>query len=147
MKAMNVTVQQEHFLTNENNKTRLIQLLSDKMTRGIETVVATGDADGTIVRCGLEKAALHPTVTIIGEDVDLIVLLIAFARPGSNVYFMKPGRGRWNQNCFQQTNSNNFLLLKPSSFSMPLAGVTPPPPFTTKAKEEWLSCSARFPGK
>ncbi|CAG9820610.1 unnamed protein product [Phaedon cochleariae] len=98
--SMNVTVRQEHFLANDKNKTRLIQLLSEKMkARGIETVVATGDADGTIVRCGLEKAALHPTVTIIGEDVDLIVLF-AFARPGSNVSFMKPGRGKVESKLF-----------------------------------------------
>lgn len=74
----NIIVQQEHFLANEKNKTRLIELLSDKMKlNGIETVVAEGDADSTIVRCGLEKAAIRPSVTIIGEDVDLIVLLIA----------------------------------------------------------------------
>lgn len=47
---MNITVQQEH----EKNKTRLIQLVKDKMTlRGIETVVAEGDANCTIVRCEL----------------------------------------------------------------------------------------------
>ncbi|KAF2887309.1 hypothetical protein ILUMI_18864, partial [Ignelater luminosus] len=80
--SMNVTVPQEHFLANEKNKTRPIQLLSDKITaRGIKAVAATGDTDGTIVRCGLEKAALHPAVRITGENVDLIVLLIAFARP------------------------------------------------------------------
>ncbi|CAK1594036.1 unnamed protein product [Parnassius mnemosyne] len=45
-----ITVQQEHFLANEKNKTRLIQFLTEKMTAaGIETTVATGDADGIIV--------------------------------------------------------------------------------------------------
>ena len=45
-----ITVRQEHFLANERNKTRLIHLLTEKMTAaGIETTVATGDADGTIV--------------------------------------------------------------------------------------------------
>ncbi|XP_061717004.1 uncharacterized protein LOC133524873 [Cydia pomonella] len=61
---------------------------------GIETTVATGDADGTIVRCGLDKAAVHPTVVIVGEDVDLIVLLMGLAPPNINVFFMKPGRGK-----------------------------------------------------
>ncbi|CAK1580968.1 unnamed protein product [Parnassius mnemosyne] len=90
-----ITVQQEHFLANENNKTRLIQFLTEKMTAaGIETTVATGDADGTIVSCGLDKAAVHPTVVIVGEDVDLIVLLMGLAPPNINVFFMKPGRGK-----------------------------------------------------
>lgn len=60
----------------------------------IETTVATGDADGTIVRCGLDKAAVHPTVVIVGENVDLVVLLIELAMPNDNVFFMKPGRGK-----------------------------------------------------
>ena len=60
---MNVTVQQEHFLANEKNKTRLIHFLTQKMAaRGIETKVAIGDADTTIVRCGIEKATTNPTV-------------------------------------------------------------------------------------
>lgn len=43
-------------------------------------------ADSTIVRCGLEKAAIHPAVTVIGEDVDLIVLLIAVTPSGRNIF-------------------------------------------------------------
>jgi hypothetical protein len=88
-----ITVQQEHFLANERNKTRLIHILTEKMTAaGIETSVATGDADSTIVKCALGKAVLHTTVTVVGEDVDLIVLLIGLAPPSGNIYFMKPGR-------------------------------------------------------
>ncbi|GBN14632.1 hypothetical protein AVEN_142091-1 [Araneus ventricosus] len=56
-----VTVQQEHFLANGRNKTRLVQLLTQKMAaKGIETRVATGDADTYIVRSGLEKSTSHP---------------------------------------------------------------------------------------
>ncbi|CAK1586839.1 unnamed protein product [Parnassius mnemosyne] len=90
-----ITVQQEHFLANEKNKTRLILFLTEKMTAaGIEITVATGDADGTIVRCELDKAAVHPTVVIVGEDVDLIVLFMGLAPPNINLFFMKPGRGK-----------------------------------------------------
>ncbi len=90
-----ITVQQEHFLANERNKTRLIQFLTEKMRAArIETTAATGDADGTIVRCGLDKAAIHPTVVIVGEDIDLVVLLIGLAPPNTNVFFLKPGRGK-----------------------------------------------------
>ncbi|GBM81066.1 hypothetical protein AVEN_100534-1 [Araneus ventricosus] len=93
--TMTVTAQLEHFLANGRNKTRLIQLLRQKMTsKGIETRVAKGDADTYIVRCGLEKAISHPTVAIIGEDVDLIMILIALAPAESDTYFMKPGKGK-----------------------------------------------------
>ncbi|GBL92962.1 Tigger transposable element-derived protein 4 [Araneus ventricosus] len=47
--------------------------------KGIETRVATGDADTYIVRSGLEKATSHPIVALRGQDFDLIVLLIALA--------------------------------------------------------------------
>ncbi|GBO41379.1 hypothetical protein AVEN_31033-1 [Araneus ventricosus] len=60
--------------------------------KGIETRVATGDADTYIVRCGLEKATSHPIVAITAQDVDLVVLLIALALPESNIYLMKPGK-------------------------------------------------------
>ena len=92
---MSVTVQQDHFLANERNKTRLIHLLSQKMAaKGIGTTVATIDADTTIVRCGIEKATTYPTVAVIGEDVDLVVLLVALSPPDRNIYFLKPGRGK-----------------------------------------------------
>ncbi|GBN03383.1 hypothetical protein AVEN_6112-1 [Araneus ventricosus] len=93
--TMTVKVQHEHFLANGRNNIRLIQLLRQKMTsKGIETRVAKGDADTYIVRCGLEKPTSHPTVAIIGEDVDLIVILIALAPAESDMYFMKPGKGK-----------------------------------------------------
>ena len=33
-------------------------------------------------------------VAVIGEDVDLLVLLIALAPPATNILFVKPGRGK-----------------------------------------------------
>lgn len=108
-----ITVQQEHFLANERNKTRLIHLLSEKMrAAGIETTVATGDADGTIVRCGLDKAAVHPTVVIVGEDVDLIVLLIGLAPQSINMYFMKPGRGNVENKLFSVRQLQELPIAK-----------------------------------
>lgn len=52
---------------------------------GINTIiVATGDADVTIVRCGLDRVIVHATVAIAREDVDLIVLLVGLAPPSSS---------------------------------------------------------------
>ncbi|GBO26215.1 hypothetical protein AVEN_221421-1 [Araneus ventricosus] len=81
------------FLPVEMNKTRLIQLLTQKKSaEGIETTIATGDADTYIVRCALEKSISHLIVAITGQEVDLVVLLIVLAPPESNIYFMKPGK-------------------------------------------------------
>ncbi|KAJ8865980.1 hypothetical protein PR048_033504 [Dryococelus australis] len=90
---MLVTAQQS-FLTNEKNNNKLIELSVETLTaRGIEVSTATGDIDGSIVRRGLNKVTSHSSVVVIGEDVDLIVLLTALTPPGRKVYFMKPGRG------------------------------------------------------
>ncbi|KAJ8889438.1 hypothetical protein PR048_008937 [Dryococelus australis] len=79
---MLATVQQENFLANEKNKTELIGSLIETLTaRGIEASTATGDTDGSIVRCGLNKVTSHSSVVVIGEDVDLLVLLIALTPP------------------------------------------------------------------
>ncbi|KAJ8878756.1 hypothetical protein PR048_019342 [Dryococelus australis] len=83
---MLAAVQQENFLANKKNKTKLIEL-------GIEASTATGDADGSIVRCDLNKVTSHSSVFVIGEYVDLLVLLTAPIPSDRNVYFMKPGRG------------------------------------------------------
>ncbi|GBL83316.1 hypothetical protein AVEN_110639-1 [Araneus ventricosus] len=58
--------------------------------KGTETRVATGDADTYIVISVLEKSNFSSQ----GKDVDLVVLLIALAPPESNIYFMKPGKGK-----------------------------------------------------
>ncbi|GBN06971.1 hypothetical protein AVEN_96756-1 [Araneus ventricosus] len=141
--TVTVTVQQEHFLANGRNRTRLIQLLRQKMnSKGIETRVAKGDADIYIVRCGLEKAISHPTVAIIGEDVDLIMILISLAPAESDIYFMKPGKGRPKLKYFQQESfKKNFLLPKPSSLFMHTVAATQHQQFIEKAKRVQLICS------
>ncbi|KAJ8894332.1 hypothetical protein PR048_006957 [Dryococelus australis] len=82
---MLATVQQENFLANEKNKTKLIELLVETLTaREIEVSTATGDTDGGIVRCGLNKVTSHSSVVVIGDDVDLLVLLTALTPPDRN---------------------------------------------------------------
>ncbi|KAJ8878972.1 hypothetical protein PR048_019576 [Dryococelus australis] len=88
---MLATVQQENFLANEKNKTKLSELLVETLTsRGIEASTATGDTYGSTVRSGLNKVTSHLSVVVIGEDVDLLILLTALVPPDRNVHFMKP---------------------------------------------------------
>ncbi|GBM72570.1 hypothetical protein AVEN_274257-1 [Araneus ventricosus] len=61
-------------------------------SKGIDTRVATGDAETYCIMCGLEKAISHPIVVITGQDADLVVLLIASVPPESNIYSMKSGK-------------------------------------------------------
>ncbi|KAJ8897790.1 hypothetical protein PR048_003140 [Dryococelus australis] len=91
---MLANVQQESFLANEKNKTKLNKLLVETLTaRGIEASTTAGNTDGSFIRCGLNKVISHSSVVVIGKDVDLLVLLKTHTPPDRNVYFMKPGRG------------------------------------------------------
>ncbi|GBM16167.1 hypothetical protein AVEN_126437-1 [Araneus ventricosus] len=78
---------------------------------GIETRVTTGDADTYIVRCRIEKAISHPIVALTGQDVDLVVLLIALAPSDSNIYFMKPGKIKIEAKLFSTRNLQKELSL------------------------------------
>lgn len=78
----------EQFLSKGVNKQRLIHMVSDEMRKKDFTVVnATGDADVDIVKAAVEASLLYKT-TLIGEDTDLLVLLLYYAqRDNKGLYF------------------------------------------------------------
>lgn len=90
-----VTVKQDDFLSNEKNKSRLISFLITALTsHGVETEQASSDADTLIVRTAIMKSFTCDKVAIVGEDVDLIVLLMALTPTEQNILFVKPSRGK-----------------------------------------------------
>ncbi|GBN49772.1 hypothetical protein AVEN_219771-1 [Araneus ventricosus] len=82
--------------------------------QGIETRVATGDADAYIVRCGLEKANSYPLVAITAQGVDLVVLPIALASPESNIYFIKRGNEKGEAKLFSTRKIKKRTFFSPS---------------------------------
>ena len=46
------------------------------------------------VRSAVEKASDSDSVAVLGEDVDLLVLLTAPTPTDQNIFFYKPGRGK-----------------------------------------------------
>ena len=71
-----IDVNQKPFLVNKSNKQRFMDLLSDSMeVSEINVYRAVADADVLIVNVALERARSKPTV-VIGNDSDLIVLLL-----------------------------------------------------------------------
>lgn len=88
------TVTQENFLANTNNKKRLISMLMSKFKEAkILCKQAQEDADRLIVVTAKNLASHHSSVTVVGEDVDLLVIMIGLCTP-SNVTFLKPGKGK-----------------------------------------------------
>ena len=76
------------FLSRDTNKQRLVQMISDQLReRDCIVVNAHGDADVDIVKTAVETSLQH-TTTVIGEDTDLLVLLLYYAQGEvMNLYF------------------------------------------------------------
>lgn len=84
---MKNTISQENFLSNDNNKNRLIQLLSEKLcAAGFICKQAHEDADRMIIITAIEKLNNYESVMIVGEDVDLLVLMVSLTPVGSKVF-------------------------------------------------------------
>lgn len=74
-----VHVGQHFFLTNSNNKERLIDLISKYLKQdGHDVRQCDNDADTAIVDVALEYACSGKPVTVIAEDTDILVLLVYF---------------------------------------------------------------------
>lgn len=91
--TMAATVSQEKFLSNDNNKSRLITMLIVKLEdAGFICKQAYEDADTLIVTTAMGISGDYDVVVIVGEDIDILVILTARNSPESNIYFLKPGR-------------------------------------------------------
>jgi hypothetical protein len=83
--------------------------------KGIRTLQAESDADVLIVDTAVEMSETT-AVGIVGEDVDLIVLLMAKADAHKDIIFIKPGRGKIRDSFFssqelQQQGFKDVLFL------------------------------------
>lgn len=86
-----VAVSQQEFLGNTKNKARLIKLLSTHLQgAGCQIHKAEADADRLIVTTACENGESGQESVIVGEDTDLLVLLIALAKPQTDIKMMIP---------------------------------------------------------
>ena len=85
---MLLTIRKETFLANKENKQRFINMLAAKLkAEGCDVYHADADADLLIVQKGIE-ASVEEETAVIGEDTDLLILLIYHANKESKkVYF------------------------------------------------------------
>ncbi|KAL8596921.1 hypothetical protein ACOMHN_062291 [Nucella lapillus] len=87
-----LSVPKENFLANENNKGRFISLLSSHLlNNGFDTIHASADADCRIVHTTLETAKQH-NVVLIGEDTDLLILILHHCTPDHHPVFFTSTR-------------------------------------------------------
>lgn len=87
-----VSLPQQDFLLNSINKTRLIKLLKVRLElNGCQVHQASADADVLIfsTAASLVDSGFQPV--IVGDDTDLIVLLIALCEENKDIKMLKPG--------------------------------------------------------
>jgi hypothetical protein len=83
----------EEFLANDRNKKCLItELMNRFVASNWIFKKAKENADVLIINTALDMAHNHDNVIIIGEDIDLLIILIGLCN-SPNVYFLKPGKG------------------------------------------------------
>ena len=87
---MLVTLKKDEFFSNQVNKQKFINLLSKNLEHaGYSTRHAKGDADVMIVDTAITKARDQTTV-LVGEDTDLLVLLLDHAEMDAKGLFLRP---------------------------------------------------------
>ncbi|GBL90244.1 hypothetical protein AVEN_130356-1 [Araneus ventricosus] len=111
------TVSQNKFLGNNANKDRLIRMLKTKFEAEIFMVKqATEDADTLIINTAMSVSSAFDSVIVVGEDVDLLILLTA-PSTRSNIYILKPGKGKISQQIYSiksiidKTAADHILFL------------------------------------
>ena len=84
---MTLNMKKDDFLLNKINKQRFLELLTHEINCGnLNSKQASGDADLEIVLTALKISEEQPTV-IIGEDTDLLCLLLHHANDKHHIYF------------------------------------------------------------
>ena len=106
-----LAVRQEEFLSNNMNKQRFINLLSERFKHfGVKTVHVNDDADLLIGQTAIAKARDIP-LNVICEDTDFICLLWHyFDRNGHNIEVCTLNR-IWEIRKLLNTGSQDYILL------------------------------------
>jgi len=67
----------------------MIALISTALTkRGCHVIQSTGDADVDIVKATVERSR-HCTTTLVGEDTDLLILLLHYSRTDNEIIYFR----------------------------------------------------------
>ena len=106
---MTVPTSQQKFLSNTHNKSRFISMLKEKLTaENILVKQANNDADVLIVETAIEQFNSTHTIIVVGEDVDLLVLLTARTPTEKTIFFLKPGKAQHQSEIYTSKSLSSF---------------------------------------
>lgn len=84
----------DDFLSRSFNKQGLIHLVTEELQKkGCTVINASGDAAVDIVKAAI-KASQHQPTTLIGEDTDLLVLLLYYAKTSSRGLYFRSDKSK-----------------------------------------------------
>lgn len=133
-----ITEKQANFLSNNSNKKRLISMLSVKLqTAGFQTKIAEEDADLLIVETAASLNSVN-NISIVGEDVDLIVLLTQLIPSTKKIYFLKKGKGREVDRWYSNDSFKYPQLTKYVAFLHAISGCDTVSAFYKQGKNKLL---------
>ncbi|GBO34389.1 hypothetical protein AVEN_207736-1 [Araneus ventricosus] len=105
---MTVPTNQQQFLANIHNKSRFISMLSEKLKAAdIFVKQANNDADVLIIETALEKFNTNTTI-VVGEYVDLLIILTARTPTDRIIYFLKPGKAEIETKMYSSQNLTSY---------------------------------------
>lgn len=105
---MTVPTSQQNFLAN-THKSRFISMLKERFTiENIFVKQADNDADVLIIETAIEQFNLKNTTIVVGEDVDLLVLLTAQTPTEKKFYFLKPGKAQHQSEIYSSKSLSAF---------------------------------------
>lgn len=94
------------------NKERLINQLVEKLEyAGIQALSATDDADVLIVQTAIKEAYNNPTVVVVGQDVDLLILIIALCPLDKDIRFLRDIQGNIKERAYSSLDLQNPEVL------------------------------------
>lgn len=101
-----VTTTKEKFISNDKNKEKFIEHLATYLNANeIATKTAKGDADVLIVSTAVKQLTKNSEemVVVVGNDTDLLVLILMRTPTDKNIFYFKPGRGNVNNQTFSSS--------------------------------------------
>ncbi|CAH1973920.1 unnamed protein product [Acanthoscelides obtectus] len=110
-----LTTTQEKFLANVNNKPRFITMLSGKLKQShilVNVVQAEDDAGLLIINTAIELTNENRSI-IVGNDVDLSVLLKTLVPENKHIHFMKPGKSNIDTIIYSPKSFDAHITVKP----------------------------------
>jgi hypothetical protein len=143
--TMNINCMQQQFLGNSKNKMLFISALRTYLeVSEIKDHQADGDADRMIVDTAMNIAAIKSRVAIVGEDTDILIMLIAHALPEHDLYLLKPGTGQ-NSNKVYSAQKLQMVLGDMYQHLPFLQAATQHPQFSDRRKKGHFNFSCMMP--